>query len=277
MPNIETSPGVTIHCEIDDYTDPWVESDCVLMLHGIAETGNAWKSWAPAFARRFRVIRPDLRGFGQSTRLDGLQPKDMGPWADDLDALMRKLGCKRVHVIGAKLGALAGMELARRRVPWIKTMTIAGLLISPKKAIGPWVPDWLKHIDEKGMESWARLTMPGRMGDAIGAEATEWWVREMAEAPPESVKACLTMVKELGEAEGLEQFQVPTLVLVSSGKKSEGGDFEQRQSVDAVDRFRSRIPDSELATIEATSYHVAATHPDACAERVLQFIDAHGG
>jgi len=277
MPNVEVAKGVRMHYEVDDYTDPWTEPDCVLMLHGIAETGIAWKSWAPHFARQFRVIRPDLRGFGQSSRFDGLQPKDMGIWADDLEAMVRELGCRRVHIIGAKLGALAGMELARRRVPWLKTMTIAGLLISPKKAIGPWVPEWIRHIDEKGMESWARLTMPGRMGDAIPPEANEWWVREMAGAPPESVKACLSMVAGIGEAEDLEEVEVPTLVLVSSGKKSEGGDFEQRQSVDAVDRFRSRIPDSELATIEATSYHVAATHPDACAQRVLRFINEHRG
>ncbi len=277
MPIAEISPGVKLHYESDDYTDPWTRPDCVLMLHGIAESAGAWRMWVPHFARKYRVVRPDLRGFGQSSGLGGQVPKDVGLWADDIDALVNGLGCGRVHVIGAKLGALVGMELARRRVPWMKTMTIAGLLISPKKAIGPWVPEWKKHIDEKGMESWARLTMPGRMGDAISKEANEWWVREMAAAPPESVKACLTMVAEVGEAEDLEKVAVPTLVLVSSGRKSAGSDFEQRQSVDAVDRFRSRIPVSELATIEATSYHVAATHPDACAQRVLRFIESNGG
>lgn len=276
MPIMQTSPGVQLHYEVDDFTDPWTRPECVLMLHGIAESASAWRMWVPHFARRYRVIRPDLRGFGRSTGLRGEVPRDIGIWADDLEALVQQLGCERVHVIGAKLGALAGMELARRNVSWMRTMTIAGLLISPKKAIGPWVPEWLKHIDERGMESWARLTMPGRMGDDIGPEANEWWVREMAGAPAESVKACLTMVAGAGEAEDLEKVAVPTLVLVSSGRKGEGGDFEQRQSVQAVDRFRSRIPDSQLATIEATSYHVAATHPDACAQRVLRFIETHG-
>lgn len=275
MPTAEISPRVKLHYEIDDYTNPWTQPDCVLMLHGIAETASAWRVWVPAFTRKFRVIRPDLRGFGQSSGLEGLVPKDVGIWADDIDALMQQLGCTRVHVIGAKLGALVGMELARRNLPWMRTMTIAGLLISPKKAIGPWVPEWLEHIDQHGMESWSRLTMPGRMGGAISDAANEWWVREMAAAPAESVKACLTMVAAVGEAQDLEKVKVPTLVLVSSGRKSGGGDFEQRQSVDAVDRFRSRIPTSELATIEATSYHVAATHPDACAARVLQFINQH--
>jgi len=273
MPAIETSPGIRIHYEVDDHTDPWTKPDCVLMLHGIAETSRAWYGWLPHFTRKYRVIRPDLRGFGKSSGMDGLRPKDIGPWADDIDALMRTLGCPRVHVIGAKLGALAGMELARRRVPWMTTLTLAGLLLSPSKAIGPWVAGWFEHIDRHGLESWARLTMPGRMGDSIPPEAMEWWAHEMGRAPVESVKACLEMVTHLGEPEGLEDVEAPTLVLVSSGKKSESGEFEQRQSVEAVDRFRSRIRRSQLATIEASSYHVAATHPDACAQRVLRFIE----
>src|SRR4051812_33562490 len=203
MPTAQIAPDVRIHYQVDDYTDPWTKPDCVVMLHGIAETANAWYGWVPHFARKYRVIRPDLRGFGESSRLGGLRPIDIGPWADDIDALVRSLGSPRVHVIGAKLGALAGMELARRRVPWMATMTIAGLLISPQKAIGPWVAGWFEHMDRHGLQSWARVTMPGRMGDSISSDAMEWWAREMGRAPVESVKACLEMVSHVGEAEGL--------------------------------------------------------------------------
>jgi 3-oxoadipate enol-lactonase len=276
MPILETSPGVRLHYEVDDYTDLWTKPDCVLMLHGIGETANAWRAWAPHFARRYRVIRPDLRGFGQSGAI-GAEPLDgVKSWADDIESLVAKLGCARVHVIGAKLGALIGMELARRQVPWMASMTIAGLLISPKKAIGPWAPEWMKHIKEKGMESWARLTMPGRMGGAISEEANEWWVKEMAATKPDSVTACLAMVSQVGEAEGLEKFTVPTLVIVSSGAApAASASFDQRQPVDAVDKFRSRIPRSELFQIPTTSYHIAATHPDECAERTLRFVESH--
>lgn len=276
MSLLETSPGVRIHYEEDDYTNAWARPDCVLMLHGIGESASAWKAWVPHFARRYRVIRPDLRGFGRSSALDAAPLDGVTLWADDVESLIARLGCARVHVIGAKLGALIGMELARRQVLWLASMTIAGLLISPKKAIGPWVREWLEHIDRDGMESWARLTMPGRMGGAISEDANEWWVKEMASAPPESVKACLAMVSQVGEAEGLEHFIVPTLVLVSSGTApSAGTSFEQRQPVDAVDAFRSRIPRSELFQVPTTSYHIAATHPDECAQRTLQFIETH--
>jgi pimeloyl-ACP methyl ester carboxylesterase len=188
--------------------------------------------------------------------------------------LVRGIGCPRVHIIGAKLGALIGMELARRRVPWMASLTIAGLLISPKKAIGPWVREWSELIDAKGVEAWARATMPGRMGGALSDTANEWWVQLMAKSPAASVKECLAMVAEVGEPEGLEEFTVPTLVMVAGGK-AVSSSFEQRQSVEKVDALRARIPRSELFAVPATSYHVAATHPDECAQRTLAFIEAH--
>jgi pimeloyl-ACP methyl ester carboxylesterase len=273
MPKLTLTPGVEIHYQQDDCTDPWQPADCVLMLHGIAETAEAWRAWVPHFARRYRVIRPDLRGFGQSSPLE-LPLDGVTSWADETDALMRAIGAARVHVVGAKLGALIGMELAKRHVPWMATLTLAGLLISPKRAIGPWVKEWTEAIDAHGVERWVRLTMPGRMGGALTEAANEWWVRLMAQSPAASVKACLEMVAHVGEPEGLEQFTVPTLVMVAGGEAVKSS-FEQRQSVDAVDALRRRIPRSELFEVPAASYHVAGTHPDACAERTLKFIDSH--
>lgn len=278
MPFLDLAPGARMHYVVDDFTDPWTKPDCVLMLHGIAETVNAWRMWVPHFARRYRVVRADLRGFGASSGLEGVALDGVKTWADDIERLVAALGCARVHVIGAKLGALIGMELGRRRVPWMATLTIAGLLISPKKALGPFVQPWTELIDAQGIGSWARATMPGRLGPSVKPEEFEWWVAEMAQAPAASVKACLAMVSHVGEAEGLEQFVTPTLVMVAGGgsRGRPADKYEQRQPLDAVDRFRARIPRSELAAIDADSYHVAGTHPDACAQRTLRFIESQG-
>lgn len=272
MPMIEVSSGIHIHYEEDDYADAWSKPDCVLMLHGICETGIAFRAWAPFFARRYRVIRPDLRGFGKSSPLGVHTPKDVGIWADDIDSLMNTLERSRVHVIGAKLGALVAMELAQRHASWMASMTLAGLLLSPKKAVGPMLKEWTQHIDEKGLESWVRVTMPGRMGSALSREANEWWIKQMADSPVETLKACLRMIANTDEPARLEDIRVPTLVIVSAGKAT-SEKFEQRQSLDAVEKFCRRIPQSELMQIEASSYHVAATHPDECAIGTRRFIE----
>lgn len=272
MPAIDVAGGIRLHYEVDDHTDPWASPDAVLLLHGIAETGLAFRAWAPHLSRKYRVVRPDLRGFGRSGGLGRAPLEGVGIWADDMEALVQALGATRVHVVGAKLGALVAMELARRNPAWMKSMVLAGLLMSPKKVIGPWIPAWVEQIDRDGVESWARATMPGRMG-ALEPKAMAWWNLEMGAASAESIKACLRMVAEVDEPEGLERIGIPTLVMVASDG-GEGGNFEQRQSIAAVDRFRRRFPVSELAPVKADSYHVAATHPDACAALARRFFDA---
>ena len=56
-----------MHYQVDDFADPWRTPDTILMLHGNAESGLAWYGWVPALARQYKVVRPDMRGFGAST------------------------------------------------------------------------------------------------------------------------------------------------------------------------------------------------------------------
>src|SRR5437870_3808524 len=86
---------------VDDFSDPWRTAETVLMLHGNAESGLAWYGWVPTLARRCRVVRPDMRGFGESTAM----PRDFA-WTldrlvEDFCALMDALGVARFHLVGA--------------------------------------------------------------------------------------------------------------------------------------------------------------------------------
>ena len=67
MPTFRPTPDLVMHYEVDDFTDPWRQPETILLLHGNAESGLAWYGWVPALARHYRVVRPDMRGFGQST------------------------------------------------------------------------------------------------------------------------------------------------------------------------------------------------------------------
>ena len=79
MPTFRPTPDLDMHYEVDDFTDPWRQPETILLLHGNAESGLAWYAWVPKLARRFRVVRPDMRGFGQSTPM----PRDF-PWTLDI-------------------------------------------------------------------------------------------------------------------------------------------------------------------------------------------------
>jgi 3-oxoadipate enol-lactonase len=268
---IAVASGVEIAYRIDDFSDGWSQADTVVMLHGIAETGEAFKAWVAHFARHFRVVRPDLRGFGESSAVHEDDRLSIPALADDVCAMIDRLQLGRVHLVGAKLGAQIGLELAQRRPAWLASMTLAGVLISPGKAIGQWVEQWLDLVDRAGVEGWARSTMPGRMGSTLGVGALEWWTRYMGSAPASTVKACLRMLPGLAEPARLEQIDCPTMVIVAV-EPGQAGQFNQKQPVAEVAGWVARIPNSRLVELAADSYHVAATHPDQCADIARAFI-----
>jgi pimeloyl-ACP methyl ester carboxylesterase len=79
----------------------------VVLLHAGVADRRMWDAITPALAHSFRVIRPDLRGFGQT-------PQPPGPYADadDVDALLEELGVTDAAVVGSSFGGRVAMELA---------------------------------------------------------------------------------------------------------------------------------------------------------------------
>ena len=62
MPTAHIVPDLEMYYQTDNFTDPWTEPETVVLLHGNSENGDVWYGWIPHFARRYRVVRPDMRG-----------------------------------------------------------------------------------------------------------------------------------------------------------------------------------------------------------------------
>ena len=59
MPTMIAPDGAELFYTVDDFTDPWRGADTVVLLHGNAESGEAWRAWVPHLARHYRVVRVD--------------------------------------------------------------------------------------------------------------------------------------------------------------------------------------------------------------------------
>src|ERR1043166_3172419 len=170
MPFLDLPPDFKLFYKIDDHTDAWTAPETVVFVHGFTENTEAWRAWVPHFSRRYRVIRYDQRGFGQT----GAVPADFTITTElFVDDLVRLIGAlsphEPVHVVGGKSGGIPGLKLAMMRPDLVKTIT---LVCSPVK--GPTVPGWLDHMDQFGMRSWSRWTMPGRLGAGMPPRAVDW-------------------------------------------------------------------------------------------------------
>jgi 3-oxoadipate enol-lactonase len=81
----------------------------LLLLHGLGGSHDDWRKQVPVFARRYSVIAPDLRGFGDSERQE---PFTVQQHARDVAGLLDALGIARAHVVGLSMGGAVAMELA---------------------------------------------------------------------------------------------------------------------------------------------------------------------
>src|SRR5215472_1351691 len=115
MPTLRLAHDLDLHYEIDDFTDPWREKETILLLHGNAESSAAWYGWVPHLARRYRVVRPDMRGFGMSTPMPADYPWTLDGIIEDFTRLTDALEISRFHLVGAKIGGTIARAFAARR------------------------------------------------------------------------------------------------------------------------------------------------------------------
>lgn len=107
------------------------EGPVVLLIHGSGPGVTAWANWRltmPELAKRFRVIAPDMVGFGETERPAGYR-YSMENWVAHLLGLLDALGVKQAHVVGNSFGgglALALAIKAPRRVGRLALMGSAG-------------------------------------------------------------------------------------------------------------------------------------------------------
>lgn len=83
----------------------------LLLLHGLGGSHDDWRMQTPEFASHYRVIVPDLRGFGASERRE---PFTIQRHARDMMALLSALSIEKAHVVGLSMGGAVAIELALR-------------------------------------------------------------------------------------------------------------------------------------------------------------------
>lgn len=265
MPKLRIDDELEMYYRVDDYTDPWSEPETVLMLHGNAESGAVWYGWVPHLARRFRVLRPDMRGFGDSTPMPRAYPWSLDRIVDDYVALMHGLGIGRVHLVAAKLGGTAARRFAARYPEFVETLTVAGTPAPSRDERASIVREWLVDFEANGVEPWARRTMSGRLGSKFPKEGAEWWIRLMGRTPTSTQLGFMATIPTSNIVADLPRIQCPTLVITTEGSAL--------GSVEATRSWQRMIPRSELLVLPGDSYHVAASDPDLCATQTLAFID----
>ena len=269
MPNFCPTPDLDMAYRVDDFTDPWRDPATILMLHGNAESGLAWYGWVPTLARHYRVVRPDMRGFGESTAMPRDYPWTLDRLIDDFCALMDDLDIARFHLVGAKIGGTIARAFAARRPRRVATLTVVGTPAPFRVGAAEKVPGLLRDFETHGVEYWARQNMAGRLGSLFPREGFEWWCAFMGRTAASTQLGFMPTIAIADIRADLAKIACPTLVITT--EQSGLGTVEETRA------WQQQIADSQLLVLPGNSYHVAASHADRAAAATLDFISRHGG
>jgi 2-hydroxymuconate-semialdehyde hydrolase len=99
----------------------------VLLIHGSGPGVSAWANWRltiPALSPHFRVIAPDVVGFGFTERV--VDSYDLDTWTAHAVAVLDALGVDRAHVVGNSFGGSLALSLAIRHPDRVRRLGLMG-------------------------------------------------------------------------------------------------------------------------------------------------------
>lgn len=102
----------------------------LLLIHAFPLDRTMWRAQIAGLQQQYRVIAPDLRGFGRSSEADG-DPIAMDQYAADLKALLDSLNVKQAIVGGLSMGGYIALAFIAQYADRVKGLVLANTRALP--------------------------------------------------------------------------------------------------------------------------------------------------
>lgn len=114
------------------------EGTAILLCHGFPETSHAWHKQIPALAAAgYRVIAPDLRGYGDSSCPPSTDEYTVFHVVGDLIGLMDALSIHRAVIVGNDWGATIAWQSALMRPDRVRGVMSLGVPMMARSPVAP--------------------------------------------------------------------------------------------------------------------------------------------
>ncbi len=275
MPYVERNGKPRLHYELDDFTDPWRKAPTIILQHGFGRSSRFWYSWVPYLNPFFKVVRPDLRGLGQSSADFDLDKElTADNYIEDLVAIIDALNVDSVHYCGESLGGILGIILAAEHPERIRTLNViaAPLYIKEQsqKTFAFGYSSWEEALKKLGAMGWSeKVNSTTRFPAETDPGLQKWYAEEMGKSKVEVLVAISRLASKVNVTPYLSRIKAPVLGLYpSSGPLT---DQEQEKVI------LSRIPNIKIVHLPSRYHTIQNIAPAACAKQVLYFISQHDG
>ncbi len=272
--------GVEINYRLDDFMDPWIEEkdkDTILMHHGFARSMKWWIQWVPALSRKYRVLRYDCRGCGESSMPPEGSEWSAGRFIKDALGLIDQLGIQKVHWVGFESGGLMGILFAITYPNRIKSLILPNTPTSlPRetlpKAMQTYAQDYsdpAAAIEKLGFREWLKRSFSNRMDlSKADPKMLEWHINEHSKTPQKVAVSIMRFVQVADVSKRLSEVKVPTLLLA--------GDRSPICPLDQQRFMQQNIPSAKLVVFEGIGQGIHLLMPDRCTEEMLKFLQTIG-
>jgi pimeloyl-ACP methyl ester carboxylesterase len=256
------------------------EGEPLVLLHGWPQSWYEWRRVLPALAAGFRVIAPDLRGLGDSSRPPG--GYDKRTMAGDIWRLLEHLGIGRCCVVGHDWGGPVAFALAMAHPEAVRRLAILDVVIPGdggdfSQGGRRWhhafhmtgdLPEALVTGRERIYLEWFYRNFAWRP-DAIGAAEIEEYLRTYTQ--PGALRAGFALYRALPQdradnAAAIAQGKLKMPVLAVGGGRSFGRGQEVEQSLRRV------AEDVTGAVIPDCGHWIPEEQPQLLLDHLLPFL-----
>ena len=265
MPFLGIGPGVELHYYDDDFSDPWQSAPAMLLQHGFSRSGKFWYNWVPLLSGEYRVLRPDMRGMGESVIDEDRFEPSLDTFVDDLKSILDHSGIERVVYVGESFGGILGLNFAHRHPERVRGLVLCNtpcrLPRRERSGRGGDADDALN----RSVGAWSTATINNRLDTRVAPQGlVDWYIAEMDQTPSSIGRSLQAYLDTLDFSPYLKEVETPTLLLV--GEESPTSTLEQQ-------RFMAeQLPDSQLVVYPGLGHGINAIYPEWCTQQVREFV-----
>ena len=275
MPLIKRAGKPTLQYEFDDFTDEWKNAPVLILQHGFGRSSQFWYPWVPYLSRFFRIVRPNLRGFGTS-------PLDFDPetgysaegFLEDILAVLDEVSPDRpVHYCGESIGGIIGILLAASNPQRLRTLSLVSTpLTIPKHTETTFAfghPTWQDAMRTMGSEDWAAAAnASSRFPASADAAMQKWYAREMGKSNVDSLVGLSKAAMKFDVRAQAAKISTPTLGLYPGNGRITRFDEEM---------VGATIPGIRMMLLPTEFHAIQFLMARQCALQVLYFASQHDG
>lgn len=242
----------------------------LLLIHAGIVDRRMWDDVLPALAERFRVIRFDMRGYGDS-------PLPSGPFSytDDAVAMLGALGVSRASIIGVSMGGHVALDLTIAHPELVERLVVLASGIDGWEHSDAMKHEWdleeaawdagdLDEVTWVNVRTW--LDGPTRGPDTLPAALRQRvWEMQRRALDYDNDDAKGAWATESRRAR-LGEISVPTFVMV--------GELDQPDFGEIARMIASEIPGARFEELPGVAHLPPMEDPEQFTAAVLPFLSA---